>query len=204
MFELFAKQFRNPEGLLGKLAGKVMARDNQEINRWTIDRLHIQPGDQILEIGYGPGMAMAYMFKTYKRIRIDGVDISSQMAEEAGKRNAEFAEKGKLRLFQGEIYDAEQELSQYDKVISVNNYPLWKHKKRCLSVIHHVMKEGAVIAMTVQPREEDASKEKTFAHAREMERDLFQAGFRNISVKFRKFQPELTVCITAECRKSVR
>ena len=47
-------QFSNPHGLLGRLAGTIMAHrpSNQERNRWTVDLLEIQPDDHVLEIGF--------------------------------------------------------------------------------------------------------------------------------------------------------
>ena len=50
------RQFRRPTGLLGRLAGWIMANrpSNIERNRWTVDLLRVQPADHVLEIGFGP------------------------------------------------------------------------------------------------------------------------------------------------------
>jgi hypothetical protein len=52
------RQFRRPTGLLGRLAGWIMANrpSNIERNRWTVDLLNVQPSDHVLEIGFGPGL----------------------------------------------------------------------------------------------------------------------------------------------------
>lgn len=201
MLETLAKQFRNPEGILGRLAGMVMLFENRKINRWTIDRIAVQPGDYILEVGFGPGYAIEELFQRYRNLKIDGIDVSETMLSTAHSKNERAVESGRLKLYQGEIEDFSQNRSQYDKVISVNNYPLWKNKKKSLIRIHQMMKDGGRIAITVQPREEDASREKTFAHAIQIEQDLFYAGFRDISVKFKKVKPELTVCVSGVCKK---
>ncbi len=54
-------QFRQPRGLPGQLAGLVMAMrpSNRARNRWTVELLDLQPGDRLLEIGFGPGLAIA-------------------------------------------------------------------------------------------------------------------------------------------------
>lgn len=201
MIEALAKQFRKPDGILGKLAGLVMFYENRKINRWTIDRLAVQPGDYILEVGFGPGYAIEELFGRYRNLKIDGVDVSETMLSTARSKNEQAIKNGRLCLYQGEIENFRQDRYQYDKVISVNNYPLWKNKKKSLIRIHQLMKDGGKIAITVQPREEDATREKTFAHAIQIEQDLFYAGYRDISVKFRKVKPELTVCVSAVCKK---
>ncbi|PLT35008.1 cyclopropane-fatty-acyl-phospholipid synthase family protein [Bacillus sp. V5-8f] len=202
MLGALAKQFRKPNGALGRLAGLVMFFENRKINRWTIDRLGIQPGDHILEIGFGPGYAIEEMFQRYRNLQIDGIDLSETMLHTVLSKNEQVIRNGRLRLFQGDIADFNENLSPYKKVISVNNYPLWKNKRKSLIRIHQLMRDGGRIAITVQPREEDASREKTFSHAVQIEQDLFYAGFRDISVKFKKVRPQLTVCVTAICKKN--
>src|SRR5262249_12503284 len=54
------RQFGRPTGLVGRLVGLVMAMrySNRERNRRTIELLDIQPDDRVLEIGFGPGLAI--------------------------------------------------------------------------------------------------------------------------------------------------
>jgi len=54
-----ASQFRKPSGLLGRLIGNGMARGNEAEARWTIDLLNIQADTRVLEIGFGPGVAIS-------------------------------------------------------------------------------------------------------------------------------------------------
>ncbi len=54
-------QFKNPHGYLGRIAGWIMAnrRSNRERNDWTVDLLNIRSRDRVIEIGCGPGLALA-------------------------------------------------------------------------------------------------------------------------------------------------
>jgi len=54
-------QFRRPSGLLGRLAGWIMANrpSNIERNRWTVDLLNIKETDHVLKLGFGPGLSIA-------------------------------------------------------------------------------------------------------------------------------------------------
>src|SRR6266496_1543988 len=61
MINLFvASQLRKPSGLFGRLIGNGMARNNELEIRWTVDLLHIQSNMHVLEIGFGPGVAIQY------------------------------------------------------------------------------------------------------------------------------------------------
>ena len=53
------RQFKQPRGAFGALAGWMMARKNQERIRWAVREMNIQPGEQVLEIGHGPGTPQA-------------------------------------------------------------------------------------------------------------------------------------------------
>ena len=57
-----AGQFGNPHGPLGRLAGRIMATrgSNIERNRWTVDLLELKPHHRVLEVGYGPGLAIEH------------------------------------------------------------------------------------------------------------------------------------------------
>jgi hypothetical protein len=53
-------QFKKPHGMLGVLAGAIMANrhSNIERNEWTLEQLTLKPSDRLLEIGFGPGIAI--------------------------------------------------------------------------------------------------------------------------------------------------
>ena len=59
MRNAFVRQFSRPTGLLGRVAGLIMATrpSNLERNMRTLALADIQPEDRVLEIGFGPGVA---------------------------------------------------------------------------------------------------------------------------------------------------
>jgi hypothetical protein len=54
-------QFGHPRGVAGQVAGWVMAHraSNRQRNRWVVAQLDVQPADWVLEISFGPGLAVA-------------------------------------------------------------------------------------------------------------------------------------------------
>ena len=77
--QAIVRQFRQPTGLVGRRVGLVMATcpSNRERSRRTIELLEIQPDDRVLEIGYGPGLAIPWAAERTVRGRVVGVDHSS-------------------------------------------------------------------------------------------------------------------------------
>ena len=60
LFGAVVSQFVRPHGFAGRLAGWEMALrpSNRKRNRWAVGLLDVQPQDHILEIGFGPGLAI--------------------------------------------------------------------------------------------------------------------------------------------------
>ena len=54
-------QFGHPRGTAGSVAGWVMAHrsSNRRRNNWVVSLLDVQPGERVLEIGFGPGLAVS-------------------------------------------------------------------------------------------------------------------------------------------------
>ncbi len=196
MFNLLARQFEKPDGLLGKITGLIMFLENRKINRWSIKRLHIKKGDRILEIGYGPGFAVKEIMESTRKVTLDGIDLSESMKKTAEKRNQCYIREGKVKLYSGDI-SSYQPNHLYNKVLSVNNYPLWEKPNQSLKRIYHMMAAGGQITLTVQPREDGAEAQTARDLGESMTRDLTEAGFRNISVAFKKVRPVLTVSVSA-------
>ncbi|MFB9881761.1 methyltransferase domain-containing protein [Planobispora siamensis] len=63
-------------------------RSNRQRNRWVVSLLDVQPTDRVLEIGPGPGLAVAELAGRATRGRVYGIDRSQVMVRQAGRRNA--------------------------------------------------------------------------------------------------------------------
>jgi hypothetical protein len=50
--------FGCPRGIWGAIGGWLMARMSVKLNVWAVSKLDVQPDDHILEIGFGPGVAV--------------------------------------------------------------------------------------------------------------------------------------------------
>jgi SAM-dependent methyltransferase len=83
------RQFHHPKGVLGRLAGWIIANrpSNIERSRWTVNLLNLQPTDHVLEIGFGPGLAIQQVARLVPTGHVVGIDHSALMVQQAGRRN---------------------------------------------------------------------------------------------------------------------
>src|SRR5258705_13119150 len=83
-------QFGHPRGIAGRMVGWVMAhrRSNRQRSRWAGSLLAVQPTDRVLEIGFGPGVAITELACRATRGQVYGIDHSQLMARRDSQRNA--------------------------------------------------------------------------------------------------------------------
>jgi hypothetical protein len=77
MMKSIVAQFGHPSGLIGHLVGRLMARKNRERIAWAVDLLAVQPTDQVLEVGFGPGVAIEQVAKLAPAGFVAGIDHSA-------------------------------------------------------------------------------------------------------------------------------
>src|ERR1700750_2396976 len=97
--ESFYAQFEHPTGVLGWLVGILMGWETRERNAWAVCALQLQPTDNVLEIGFGPGNAIAEAAKTARFVA--GIDHSEVMLRQASQLNARAIHEGRVELKRG-------------------------------------------------------------------------------------------------------
>ena len=69
-------QFGRPTGVWGRAAGLLMAHrsSNRRRNVWAVSLLDVRPGDRVLEIGFGPGLAIRELSRLAAEGCVCGID----------------------------------------------------------------------------------------------------------------------------------
>lgn len=140
---ILMRMFGRPKGSLGRLGGIIMARTNRKVASWAIDLLDVQPSDQILEVGFGPGVGIQLLAKSAWSGRVVGVDHSEEMVEQATVRNAKAIEAGRVDLREGSVERLPFEDATFDSVLAVNSMQVWPDAGAGLREIRRVMKPVA-------------------------------------------------------------
>src|SRR4030095_9427715 len=127
-------QFRQPHGFVGWLAGWEMAlrSSNRQRNVWAVGLLGVEPTDRVLEIGFGPGIAIRELSRRATHGLVCGVDHSAVMVQQATRRNAGAIRAGRvdLRCGSAEYLPAFEE--PFDKVLAVNTMGMWREPNQRL------------------------------------------------------------------------
>jgi len=191
------RQFHKPTGLSGRLAGWIMANrsSNIERNHWTVDLLSVQETDHILEIGFGPGLAIQYVARLAPQGRIVGIDHSPLMVKDARRRNRSAIASGLVDLRVGGFDMLPQLGETFDKVFSVNVLHFLPERAEVLETIRSILKPDGVIATTFQPRHRGAKAEDAQAFAQKLQNEMIDAGFREVTVKTLDLTPAPAVCV---------
>ena len=113
------RMFGRPTGTLGKLGGIIMARMNAPFARCVIRLLEVQPGDKVLEVGFGPGVGIQLLAKSAPEGA--GIDCSTAMVQQARARNAEAIASGVVDLRHGSVEKLPFEDGTFDAVLAINS-----------------------------------------------------------------------------------
>src|SRR5689334_7392145 len=93
---LLMRAFGRPQGFLGRLGGAVMARTNARFGIWVSDRLGVRPNEEVLEIGFGPGVVMCHVAGQLATGHASGIDASREMVGQARARNRAAIARGRV------------------------------------------------------------------------------------------------------------
>lgn len=133
---------------------------------WAIDHLSIQPGDRLLEIGCGRGVAMAEITPRLIDGHITGLDRSDSAISSAEERNRAAISAGKAVLVQGALADWSAAGRPFDKVFAINVNLFWLEAARELKLIRSLLAPEGKLYLFFEPP--SAGQIPTIAHAIEV------------------------------------
>jgi cyclopropane fatty-acyl-phospholipid synthase-like methyltransferase len=93
--------------------------------RWAVDTLDVRPGDRMLEIGCGPGLAAKLICERLVDGRMLAIDRSPIQIQRARRRNEGCLASGRLSLEAIEVAALETGEARFDKVFAINVNVFW-------------------------------------------------------------------------------
>ncbi|BDQ34665.1 class I SAM-dependent methyltransferase [Pseudodesulfovibrio portus] len=144
----FSRQARRPSGLFGRFVSRVIFdKGNQPLNTLMLEVMAPQPGQAVLEIGFGCGSVIKSVADAVGGGRVEGIDFSDAMMDVARKRNRHHIEAGRVVLTHGDFDAASYAQSAFDTVCSANTIYFWPDPAATCSRIHSVLKPGGRVVL---------------------------------------------------------
>ena len=149
-----ARQFAGPSGPAGHLVTWLLARGNASFNRWLVREVAAAaPAPAtVIELGCGPGIALAELLRAYPAARVIGADPSAVVLTSARRRNARALAEGRLTLVTGDIATAAG-YAPAGLVLACHVLYFWPDPVRELQRIRQVVAPAGHLALGYQLRQ---------------------------------------------------
>ena len=187
--KLIAQQSAHPRGLLGEVVACAMGYDTARVNRDALGYLHVEPGDAVLELGFGSGRALSQVAARAREGFVAGVDPSEIMVRHAKFRNGRYLRTGRMVLHLGEAAHIPYDDSRFDKAFAVHVLYFWHEPRGELREIHRVLRQGGLLLLGFRPKDDPAavarSPESVYAlrSLSEVEELLRETGWEGIRIE---------------------
>ncbi|MEV2253857.1 class I SAM-dependent methyltransferase [Streptomyces sp. NPDC050147] len=147
------RQFGRPQGLPGRLVGWVMAHraSNRQRSLWVVSLLEVQPTDRVLEVGFGPGLAIAELARRASKGHVYGIDHSDAMVRQTRKRNAAAIRTQRVTLLRASVDRLPRFDKTLDAIVAVNSLGFWPNPTQQLCELRGLLRPGGRIAPASQP-----------------------------------------------------
>ena len=156
--------------------------------------LDVRPDDRVLEIGFGPGLAILQLSHMARNGYVCGIDHSEVMLRQARKRNADGIRRGLVDLRLASVDTLPAFNAPFDKILAVNAALFWTDPDARFQELRRLLRRGGLIAVVHQPREPGSTDATAAASGREIAAALTRAGFAPVRVETLPLKPAV-VCV---------
>ena len=113
--------------------------------RSIVESLDIRPGDRVLEIGCGHGVAATLVCERLSEGRLTAVDRSAKMIEAATRRNAEHVASGRAEFLVASLEELDLGGRRFDKVFAVRVGLFHRDPERARSLVEPWLAPGGQV-----------------------------------------------------------
>jgi ubiquinone/menaquinone biosynthesis C-methylase UbiE len=182
-----AHQLARPSGLPGRFMGRTLDRVNSRVNQIALDQLSLDPGDRLLDVGFGGGLLMREALARVPGIFVTGIDVSHPMLARAEKLFRDGIRSGRVEIREADVAAIPYADGRFDKAAAINTMHFWSRPGLGLSELRRVLVPGGLLVIAVRPR--DFLERIRFTKygyvaydTAELERLLRTAGFESIGI----------------------
>jgi SAM-dependent methyltransferase len=191
-------QAHHPRGAAGRVTAWEMAHrpSNRQRSGWAVSLLGVRPADRVLEIGFGPGLAVAALVRAGAG-HVYGIDHSDVMLRQASRRNRAAIRAGRVTLVRASVDRLPPALDgPFDAILAVNSLGFWPDAAERLADLRGRLAPGGRIAVASQPRSPGATADTSRRAAEAVEDLLRGAGYTRTRTETLALSPPV-VCVLA-------
>jgi SAM-dependent methyltransferase len=129
---------------------------------WAVDVLDVGPGNRLLEVGCGHGVAVSLVCEKLDGGHITAIDRSAKMIEAARKRNARCVATGVASFQTASLHEAGFGDALFDKIFAIHVPVLLRGRPgRELEIIGQRLAPGGGFYLPFQPLDPEQAKPTT-------------------------------------------
>ncbi len=179
-------QFGAPRGLRGRVAAHVVARLTGDANRWMVECLDVGPHDRVLDVGCGPGLAVARAAEVSAG-GVVGVDASETMVRMARRRNQAAGRQGRVEIRRADAARLPYPDAHFTRACSLNSLQFWPAPADGLRELFRVLDAGGRVAVVLMARRDDPAGPGIPPWLQATSGTMRAAGFADLEISTRTF-----------------
>ena len=157
--------------------------------------MQIRDHDRVLEIGFGPGVAIEMAARLARSGKVVGVDHSDVMLRQASHRNRAAIAAGRVQLHLASADALPPFTEPFDKVMASNVHMFLHDPVSTLRRWLVITRPGGWVAITHQSRKQAATDADTAQGADRIAGDLRAAGFTDVRIETLEMEPVNAACV---------
>ena len=162
---------------------------------WTVSLLDVRPSDHVLEIGCGPGYAVAVVCEGLTKGTITAIDRSPIMVARARERNAGCIASGRARIERQSLVDAAFD-RRFRKVFAINVNAFWTTPAPSVAALARLLHPAGAAYLAYEPPSAARLREvREWLPAR-----LTEHGFEVSDVLTERFTSSHGLCVVGRPR----
>ncbi|BDT85506.1 methyltransferase [Nocardia cyriacigeorgica] len=150
LWDLIGTQLGRPDGLIGRLVGRILNRGNRATVAAAVAAADPAPGATAVDIGFGGGVGLGLLLdRVGDTGTVHGVEVAPTMIEQARRRYRGDLGSGRLILHTAAMHDLPLPTATVDAVVSTNTVYFIEDLTTAFTEVARVLRPTGRLALGV-------------------------------------------------------